>query len=295
MFDHRTKISVLLLLVCCVISNILNAQDNAKVYQTFKDTRVINAHSTETLKAGLLDFRIGHRFGDIAGDGGGWETFFGLENASDVMIGFEYGITDNFMVGINRAKGSGPLKQNVNGIAKIRFAEQDVDDKLPFSLALLGIASASTMPRSTTEGVINFFDKTAHRLSYHAELILSRKFSNRFSFQVSGAWTYRNIVPSSDKNDLVSVGFASRVQLSKSIGIILDGRFTFSDIRTTEAGYYMPLGIGFEWETGGGHVFQINVTNATGIEQTDYIPYTTSNWLDGEYRLGFTIARQFRI
>lgn len=273
----------------------VSAQETEKVYQTFKDTRVINAHSTETLKAGLLDFRIGHRFGDIGGEGGGWETFYGLENASDVMIGFEYGITDNVMIGLNRAKGSGPLRQNVNGIAKIRFAEQDVDNTIPFSLAVLGIASASTMPRSRTEGVISFFEKTAHRLSYHAELLLSRKFSNYFSFQVSGAWTYRNIVPSSDKNDLVSIGFASRIQLSKAIGIILDGRVVFSDIRTSETGYYAPLGIGLEWETGGGHVFQMNFTNATGIEQTDYIPYTQSNWLDGEFRLGFTIARQFRI
>lgn len=278
-----------------LLSFSINAQDSEKVYQTFKDTRVINAHSTETLKAGLLDFRIGHRFGDFGGDGGGWETFFGLENASDVMIGFEYGITNNVMIGLNRAKGSGPLKQNVNGIAKIRFAEQDVDNTIPFSLAILGIASASTMPRSNTEGVINFFEKTAHRFSYHAELITSRKFSNYFSLQVSGAWTYRNIVPSSDKNDLVSIGLASRLQLSKSIGIILDGRIIFSDIRTTDTGYYFPVGIGLEWETGGGHVFQMNFTNAKGIEQTDYIPYTTSNWLDGEFRLGFTIARQFRI
>ena len=286
---------IIFLLFFYSLAHLTNAQSDAKVYQTFKDTRVINAHSTETLKAGILDFRIAHRFGDFGGDGGGWETFFGLENASDVMIGFEYGITDNFMIGLNRAKGSGPLKQNVNGIAKIKFAEQDVDNTIPFSLAILGIASASTMPRSRTEGVINFFDRTAHRFTYHGELIASRKFSNYFSLQISGAWTYRNIVPSTDKNDLVSIGLASRIQLSKSIGILLDSRLVFSDIRTTELGYYIPIGFGIEWETGGGHVFQMNFTNATGIEQTDYIPYTTSNWMDGEFRLGFTIARQFRL
>ena len=137
----------ILLLFIIIFSFPLNAQESEKVYQTFKDTRVINAHSTETLKAGLLDFRIAHRFGDFGGDGGGWETFFGLENATDVMIGFEYGITNYFMVGLNRAKGNGPLKQNVNGIAKIKFAEQDVDNTIPFSLAVLGIASASTMPK----------------------------------------------------------------------------------------------------------------------------------------------------
>ncbi|MFT4534375.1 MAG: hypothetical protein ACJA1A_001170 [Saprospiraceae bacterium] len=266
-----------------------------KVYQTFKDTRVINAHSTEMLKAGYMDFRIGHRFGDFAGPGGGWETFGGLENATDVMIGFEFGLTDNMMIGINRAKGSGPLRQNVNGIAKIRLAEQDVNGSLPFSIAVLGQSSISTMPKSLVEGQINFFAKFAHRMTHHAEIITSRKFSNYFSLQLSGAWTYRNIVPSLDKNDIVSVGIASRIQLTKSIGLILDGRIVFSELRTTEAGYYPPLGFGIEWETGGGHVFQMNFTNATGISQTDYIPYTQSNWLDGGYRLGFTIGRQFKI
>ena len=41
-------------------------------YQTFKDTRTVNTHSVETLPAGMMDFRIVHRFGDIAGQSGGW-------------------------------------------------------------------------------------------------------------------------------------------------------------------------------------------------------------------------------
>ena len=59
--------------------------------------------------------------------------------------------------------------------------------------------------------------------------------------------------------------------------------------------FHFPLGFGLEWETGGGHVFQMNFTNATGLVETDYIPYTTTSWLDGEYRFGFTIARKFRL
>lgn len=283
-------------LLCLVLVSLdANSQSSEKVYQTFKDTRVINTHSTEMLKAGILDFRIGHRFGDAAGAGGGWETFYGLEDASDVLIGFEYGIRDNFMIGLNRSKGSGPLRQLVNGSTKIRLAEQDKQGGLPFSVAVLGLVSASTQPRSTLQGSIDFFEKTAHRFAYHAEVLIARKFSNYLSLQLSGAWTYRNIVPNEDQNDLASVSIASRIQLSKSIGIILDGRMVFSDLRTAEAGFYAPIGIGIEWETGGGHVFQMNFTNATGIVQTDYIPYSTSNWLDGEFRLGFTIARQFRI
>ena len=49
-------------------------QSQEFVYRTFKDTRVVNTHSSETLPKGRLDVRISHRFGDIvesAGDAEG--------------------------------------------------------------------------------------------------------------------------------------------------------------------------------------------------------------------------------
>ncbi len=273
----------------------LSVAQKEKVYQTFKDTRVINSHSTETLEAGKLDVRIGHRFGDFSGNAGGWQTFFGLENASDIMIGFEYGLNNNTMIGLNRTKGSGPLKQNINGIFKVKFINQEAKGNQPISIAYYGMTSFSTMPKSSTEGVLNYFAKPEHRLSYHMELILARKFSKRFSLQLAGGWTYRNIVPSLDDNTIVSISGAARIQVTKVLGILLEGRLPFSELRKPINGYYPPLGLALEWETGGGHVFQLNFTNATGLAETDYIPYTTSNWMDGEFRLGFTISRLFNI
>ena len=55
----------------------LMAQDDDKfAYKTFKSVKVINMHSTETLPARTLDIRIGHKFGDLAGSAGGWQSFF---------------------------------------------------------------------------------------------------------------------------------------------------------------------------------------------------------------------------
>ncbi len=270
----------------------LFAQDN--VFQTFKDTRVINVHSTEVLKAGRLDFRVGHRFGDMAGDAGGWANFYGLENASDVMIGFEYGMSDKMMIGINRTKGSSDLRQNLNALVKLKLMHQDVGSGTPFSLAVVGISSYSTMP-SGAPGTLAEFQKGAHRASYYGSFILSKKISYRLALQLSGAWTYRNLVQQSDKNDLVSVGAAARIQMTKSLALLLDANFPVSDFRTAENGFYNPLGFGLEWDTGGGHIFQMNFTNSTGISETDFIPYTRSNWGDGEYRLGFTISRLFTL
>lgn len=288
--------TIFLLLLCQIVM----AQDEQmdkeiQVTQTFKDTRVINSHSVETLPAHKLDFRIGHRFGDAAGGAGGWPTFYGLENATDVLIGFEYGLTDYAMIGINRTKGAGPLKQNVNSLVKYRLITQEINGNQPLSLTVLGVATISTMPKSETEGVLHFFEKSAHRWSYHMGLHIARKFSDRLSIQINGSWTYRNIVASTDKNDLVSVGGSLRLQATRAMAFIVDTNIPFSDLRKSENGYYPSLGIGFEFDTGGGHRFQINLTNATGLSETDYIPYNRSNWGDGEFRMGFTISRLFSL
>jgi hypothetical protein len=268
--------------------------------QTFKDTRVINTHSTETLKQWRLDVRIGHRFGDIAGDRGGFSTFYGLENASDVLFAGEYGVTDNFMVGISRAKGGGELPDGTRGLdqllsftAKYRPLTQR-EGGSPVSLAILGVSSMSAAEKVEGVEIIQAFDKFAHRFAYHGQLIVARKFSPGLSLQTSLGLTYRNLVPFGDDNMVYSVGMAGRIQLTKIFGLILDGTLPLSSYRSATEGFYPVLGIGLEIDTGG-HVFQVNLTNATQIMETDYIPYSTSSWSQGEFRLGFTISRLFNL
>lgn len=271
-----------------------------KVHQTFKDTRVINSHSVETLPKGHLDFRVGHRFGDFAGEAGGWPTFYGLESASDVLIGFEYGLSDNLMIGISRTKGAGPLNQNINTLIKYRVMTQQ-KGKNPFSVAFVGVGSYSTMQQCGTPGLLCFFEKSAHRFSYNLQGLVASKITDRIAIQGSLGWTYRNNVEFQDQNDLPNAGVVFKYQFTKVFGIIIDATFTFSEFRKNALSpdgskeYYNPLGIGFEWETGGGHVFQINLTNAKGLVETDYIPYTNSTWSEGGFRLGFTISRQFKL
>lgn len=285
----------LLIAITLIISLTIGLSAQEIVYQTFKDTRIVNTHSIETLKAGMMDFRVGHRFGDIAGESGGWKTLYGLENAADVAIGFDYGLSDTWMIGINRAKGAGPLRQNLNMFTKFRLMQQEDGGNKPFSITVLAAGTVSTQSKTPTQGSLSSFEKGAHRLSYHLQVLFAKKFSPYFSLQGGGAWTYRNIVPFNDVNDLVSLSLSSRVNFTKALGVVVDINYPISELRTRENGYYPILGLGLEWDTGGGHVFLINLTNAEGINETDYLPYTQTSWFDGEYRLGFTIARLFAI
>lgn len=281
-------------------SSSLGAQEYT--YQTFKDSRVVNIQSVETLAKRRLDVRIGHRFGDMFGDNGGWPTFYGLENATDVMIGAEYGFTDNFTAGIYRTKGAGAmpqgqagLRQLVNGVFKYRLVRQKEGEGAPITLTVLGVGSVSTSRRiEGNPDVLRSFPDFSHRMAFTGQLLFGRKFSDGLSLQLAPGYTHRNLVPFEDENGLFSVGAAARVQLSRVFGIIADVTVPFSERRTTDNGFYPAIGLGLEIDTGG-HLFQVNFTNATGIMETDYIPYTTSNWMDGEFRLGFTISRVFNL
>lgn len=282
-------------------ANTLDAQEE-RVHRTFKDTRAVNVHSVETLPAKKLDIRISHRFGDMFGDNGGWPTFFGLETATDVAIGGEYGFSDNFTAGIYRAKGAGStpqgdasLRQLLNGVFKYRLLRQTKSNSMPLSAAIAITTSFSTSSKiEGNENLIRSFPKFAHRFAFNFQGIVARKFGESFSLQLVPGITHRNLVPFEGENTIFSMGAAGRIQVNRVLGILADVTYPFSATQTNLKGYFPALGVGFEFDTGG-HVFQVNLTNATGIFETDYIPYTTSNWAKGEFRIGFTISRWFNL
>ncbi len=285
-------------MVAFLSGSILLAQDYA--HQTFKDRWVINTHSTEMLAKRRLDVRITHRFGDLAGAAGGWRTFYGLENAADILIGAEYGATDNLSVGLFRTKGAGALPQLLHATLKGRFVRQGKQGA-PLSVAALGLLTLSTTAKSDNPESLNYFPQFSHRMVYHLQVLGARKFSDAFSLQLSFGWTHRNLVPFAEENELFHAGLAGRLQLNKVFGIVFDvaaplngKQSPFSDLDGSED-YSPSAGIGLEIDTGG-HVFQINLTNARGIMPTDYIPYNTNaDWGEGQFRLGFTISRMFNL
>ncbi len=283
---------IIIFLAVVISAQYLQAQD--QVFQTFKDRWVINSLSVETLPKYKLDARIAHRFGDFAGDAGGWPTFYGLENAADVSIGFEYGASDKLTLGFGRSKGSGQLRQLLNALVKYKIFSQENNGK-PATLTFAGVGSLSTAQKSSDPSSMAYFEAFRHRAVYHGSLLLGRKFSKNFSLQLSAGITHRNVVPAGEENNIIHGGLATRVQVSKVLGII--GDFALPGTSDPERGnisYKAPIGIGFEFDTGG-HVFQLNFTNASGLMPTDYIPYTSSDWLEGEFRLGFTISRVFNL
>ncbi|MFN8321835.1 MAG: DUF5777 family beta-barrel protein [Chitinophagales bacterium] len=279
------------------------------VAYTFKTTRVINGHSIETVKKNQLDFRVSHRFGDIAGSPNDHiHSFFGFDQAADIAIIFEYGITDDLTVGIGRMKGAGPLRELWNANLKYRVLKQTKDFKFPITITLFGNTTISSMRSSADITSVNYFPKGytgfSHRLSYTLQALMAVKATDWLSVQLSPTFVWRNNVPYGDKNGMFFLGLSARAKFSKRIGMIFEyflpvikprvgGREYFPMVRGIKnAAYYPNLHIGFEFETGG-HVFHVNFTNSRGLLENDFLPYNTANWAQGQFRLGFTISRSF--
>ena len=102
----------------------------------------------------MLDLRISHRFGDIATPSSG-RTLFGLDNSTDIRIGFEYGISDQIMLGFGRSKGAGPYLEVWDGLIKYKILSQS--EKFPLSLSVVSSAFVTSMLASTDSTELTSF------------------------------------------------------------------------------------------------------------------------------------------
>jgi Membrane bound beta barrel domain (DUF5777) len=257
----------------------------------FNSTRVINGHSTDMLWKNEMDIRISHRFGDM-GTSGSAATAFGLDNSTDIRIGVEYGLLNNLNAGLARCKGAGPFTQIADGYLKYNFMQQNEEKTKPLSITFLQTMAYTFMKESTDSTLPSSFGgQNVRRMAYCSQLLLGRKFGQRLSIIIAPTYVHRNYVAFDDENGLFSVGASVRLKITKVFSLITE---YFYNIRSKNAilgvDYYNPLGIGFEFDTGG-HLFMLNFTNSTGLGETQFIPYTASSWSKGQFRMGFTISR----
>jgi hypothetical protein len=269
------------------------------IRKTYNATRIINGHSNETLEKGVLEFRIEHRFGDMAGDNGGVQNWFGFDMASDIRFAFEYGITDRLMVGLGRNKGTGmPYRSLVDSFVKYRLLRQKKTG-MPVSVTLLGVATGSYQKASADVSQVAHFPNWQHRLAYASQANIARKFGRKVSLSLMPTFVYRNYVTTDDQNALFALGGAAKFNISPRHAIIVEYYQTFaqSGKRPTDASSFGPgfrnsFGIAYEWDTFG-HNFTINLTNSRGFTETQFIPYTFEDWAKGQFRFGFSISRKF--
>ena len=251
---------------------------------TFKTTRLINFHTTEVLGKRSLDFRIMHRFGDI---NSGAYNAWGLDGGANIRLSLEYSHDGRFMFGIGRTSNG----KIADGFLKYRLLRQTTDNKMPVSITLF-TSLFYTFEKVKINGE-DKFPKSTDRMSFCNQILISRKFNSRFSFELLGAMVHYNLVDAiTDKNDCFVVGAVTRFKFTKRQAITLEYGYRVN--KYSNAKNYDSFGIGYDLETGG-HVFQVHLTNSFGITENQYFMHTNTAWKNWGIRLGFNISRVFSL
>lgn len=266
--------------------------------KVFYSQKLINTKTVEVIRKGFMEFNVAHSFGDIAGDAGGINRFFGLDNASDIRIGFQTGLTDRLNLITARTRGAGFVQNQWELGLKYQILKQlENDPANPVSLTLFVNSVISSQKRSSLPDQENSFENFWDRKSFVAQLLLARKFGN-VSLQLNPMFLHTNHVVSYDQENMFALGGAVRIPLSKKIVLLADyfhpfrSEETINEFKSRDIRFFDPLGIGLEILTEG-HVFQLNFTNATEILENRFMRRTVTSWGDGAFRWAFNISRNF--
>lgn len=271
---------------------------SAKKYTrtTFNATKIINMQSTEMVNPGVLQFMISHHFSHIWNKDGGSQNlaqFFGLNSGvAHTYLSFDYSPIRWMNLGVAMAGSS-----KYEGWAKFKILRQQTGAmNIPVSMAWYSLANVNT-----AKDPDNGF--SGNKFAFMNQLLIARKFSNKFSLQLMPTWIHFNVVPYgiNNSNEVFSMGIAGKYKATSKLNITMEysRQFNMYENIISKSGAilnYNPdlLSLGVEISTGT-HLFQFYVGNTTDASAIDQLARNTSSIKDGNFAFGFTINRSMNL
>lgn len=284
--------TIIAFLVVCIFNSPVLAQDDLLALldaeqtdqtfatSTFKGTRIINGHSIETRNSGTLEFLISHRFGTL---NSGSYNLWGLDQ-SNIRLALEYAISDKMMVGLGRSS----FEKTYDGFLKYKLVSQQSGKKnIPVSVVGFASITSKTMHRLDDTKLT-----AAEKLASTYQILIARKFNSQFSLQLSPTLIHYNIIESYESsNNVIAIGIGGRYKITNRLTINAE---YFPQLESKSNQYYDAIAIGVDIETGG-HVFQLQFTNATSMLEKGFIGEGTNDFFGGDIHFGFNISRAFQL
>ena len=244
----------------------------------FKGLKVINFESTKLVAKGGFNFIVSHRFGTVKN---GFQNLFGLDEAV-THLNFVYGLSEHINISASRSSN-----QKIYEVAtKFRLVNQQAG-KMPFTVVGYTSVLANTALDSDNLPKLEF----KHRLSYVAQLLVSRKMNKNLSLILSPTFFHDNYLTDDfQDNSQYGVGFGGRYKLGKRWS--LNTEYGVHLNRSENSLYKNPFSVGVDLETGG-HVFQLLFTNSQSMNTNGVFGTSTGDWGESDVYFGFNLARSF--
>ena len=253
-------------------------QDAAYEIAIFKGLKVINFESTKLVANKGFSFIVSHRFGTVKD---GFQNLFGLDQAV-THLNFVYGISENVNISASRSSNQKIYELG----SKIRMIKQRKGEN-PFNIVVYSSVLANTGLDKDNLPKLDF----KHRLSYVAQLLVSRKINSKLSFILSPTFFHDNYISDDyQNNSQYGIGFGGRYKIGKRWS--LNTEYGVHLNRSNNSLYNNPFSIGVDLETGG-HVFQLHFTNSQSMNTNGVFGTSTGDWTEGDVYFGFNLARSF--
>lgn len=246
-------------------------QDDEAVFDPSEpDFTVVNIPTTARLPKFKSAFRLTHRFARPLGEGDFSDLlsdFFGLDNGAQIGLEFRISLIRKSQVGIYRTSDK-----------TIQFFGQ-------YSILREGQhAPVSVDALASIEGTNNFQDSYSPALG----AVVSKRLKTRGAVYVMPQWVNNsNPEPKEvvDDNDTFVLGLGARIRVSGSTYLV--GEFTPRLTGYAPGIHYGSFAIEKRY---GGHVFQLNFSNAIGTTPAQIARggYKAEDWY-----LGFNLSRKF--
>jgi hypothetical protein len=234
-----------------------------------------------------LDFM--HRFGT-------WENgyqgdFFGLFGSVNIRLGFNYVPIDKLLVGISFTQ----YNLTWEGYAKYALLKQ-TPGKWPVSVTYYGDAALATKEGS--------YLHNSDKWMFFNQLLIARKFSDKFSIQVAPSITHVNsvqgfytgdttadgksVLEKAMKHDHFAIAFSGKYKLSNTLNLLLNYDQPITKHYTNNP--YPNLSAGLEINTSS-HTFQVIVGNYRFITPSRNNYYNQNDYKSNQFLVGFNLTR----
>lgn len=256
------------------------------VKNTFESIWLIDAQTVMVPVKGTFEADFQHRFGTWDQ---GYKDLYGVFASSNIRLGVDYVPIDRLLVGLGLTKFN-----NVwDFYGKYAILRQMKGGGSAVSLNYYVNAAIDTRKEEDTN-----FEDFSDRWSYFHQIMVARKFSDKFSLQLSANYSWFNYKDHYYDTEGIDLGQDQPGQFSASAL----ARYKFSNTFSVIAEYDQPitdqeffdpesnLSFGLELVTSS-HAFQLFVGNFQSLVPQYNHTYNSNNFGDNQILIGFNITR----
>ncbi len=297
-FDILSRIIIIILLAFSFSQSIFSQEENTEkdlrpVKTLFDGIWLIDNQTALVPFKGTFEFDILHRFGPWHN---GFEDLFGLYANSNIRLGFVYVPIDRLQIGF------GLTKDNITWDFNAKYALIRQARRGGSPIAVTYFVNTAIDTRDKAEGE---FVNSTDRYSYFHQLMVARKFSENFSFQVAGSLSHFNAVEAYEKpngesegklkNDHIAISFSGKYKVGAWVNLIAnyDQPITSHNLESVDPKPNISFGVEL---TSSSHQFQIFCGNFYNITPQRNNVFNQNSWEkdDLDHRnvlIGFNITR----